>query len=492
MYSSKGFGISELGDIEIIEHEGIYHLFHLILPNHDYIAHAVSPDGFLWRRVRNALFIGEPGSWDDDMLWTMDVTRDPDAPHLWKMFYTGISRKEHGLIQRIGLARSEDLYHWQKDTSGSYPLSIEGPHYERSIQEGRSWVSCRDPFYYTEKDLRLLLVNARVPTGPVARRGCVGVAKEIGQDRFEWLEPLFFPRMYDDIEVPSLYLIDGTYYLLGNIKEDIKVHYWYADSLFGPYRAFSDNVLLPKGNYAAKIIEQGESLLLWNFFDTPARGKPVRILPPPVEVCSAIDGQLHLRSYRGFSQNIVGSHHQGDYLPLHPILENPSATREVLPAALRLFSFSGYETFLFDRPILNLRLSFKLSMEGLGKTGVVLRSDREGNGYYFSLDLNHGLAQSRVWGSNTTDYDKESSFLYTDLQHGNFSLNDELCYSVTVIAFGGYFELSIEDRVILRFVDTTYMEHGLFGFYVESAGIDLSEIAIEELRGPEEEDHNLF
>lgn len=114
MYSGSGFTVSELGDVDVVYVDGIYHLFHLVLPNHDYIAHAVSQDGFVWRRVENALFIGHPGQWDDDMLWTMHVSRNPYQPNEWRMFYTGLSRQESGRIQRVGLARSADLYHWEK------------------------------------------------------------------------------------------------------------------------------------------------------------------------------------------------------------------------------------------------------------------------------------------------------------------------------------------------------------------------------------------
>ena len=174
MYIGRGFNKSELGDVDILRHEGLYHLFHLVLPNHDYIAHAVSTDGLLWRRVRNSLFIGEPGDWDDDMIWTMHVSRDPDGPAAWRMFYTGLSRREAGRVQRIGLARSPDLFHWEKAGGPHYPLSIEAPHYECSSTEGRQWVSCRDPFFFHQGSERFLLVDARVPSGPIARRGCVG------------------------------------------------------------------------------------------------------------------------------------------------------------------------------------------------------------------------------------------------------------------------------------------------------------------------------
>ena len=103
-----------IGDVDVVYHEGVYHLFHLVLPNHDFIAHAVSTNGINWRRVANALFIADPGGWDDLMLWTMHVTRDPRRPDRWRMFYTGLSRREQGRIQRIGLAVSDDLFHWRK------------------------------------------------------------------------------------------------------------------------------------------------------------------------------------------------------------------------------------------------------------------------------------------------------------------------------------------------------------------------------------------
>ncbi|MDA3833267.1 MAG: hypothetical protein PF495_07700 [Spirochaetales bacterium] len=492
MYSSKGFQHSELGDVEIIKHNNLYHLFHLILPNHDYIAHAVSNDGFLWKRVKNALFIGEPGDWDDDMLWTMTVSPDPDGPSAWRMFYTGISRKEEGLVQRIGLARSEDLYQWKKVSSIHYPLEITGPYYEESIEEGRNWVSCRDPFFYSENDQRLLLVNARVPDGPVVRRGCIGVAREVKPDIFKWEKPLFFPRMYDDIEVPGLYKINGTYYLLGIIKEDINVHYWHSDSLFGDYEAFSDNVLLPKGNYAGRIIVEDDQRLLWNFFNTTQRGKFVRILPPPVEVKVTENKTLMLTSYRGFDDKRLETIVQDELLPLHPILHNPTAYMEEAADSFTLASISGYEIFLSRHECINGRLRFQITMEGSGKMGVLFRSDDEANAYYISLDLITGLAQARIWGARDAVGDVEYAFQYITMQRNHFTPHKKLSYQIEVIAFGGYFELSIDGKIILRLVDTTYMDQAYLGFYVESAIIEISSLKLDMLDGPLEENHSII
>jgi hypothetical protein len=71
-------------------------------------------------------------------------------------------------------------------------------------------------------------------------------------------------------------------------------------------------------------------------------------------------------------------------------------------------------------------------------------------------------------------------------------VDPELIYHVEVIAFGGYFELSIDGKIILRFVDTTYMTQNFLGFYVESALIKISNLTLDRLDGPLEENHSII
>jgi len=121
MYSGAGYSDWEIGDVDIfIDDDGTYHLFHLIIPNHDYIAHAVSKDCITWERAKNALFVGDPGDWDDDMLWTMHVSKCSEG---YEMFYTGLQLKDRGKVQKIGRAVSKDLMVWNKDISGKYPVA---------------------------------------------------------------------------------------------------------------------------------------------------------------------------------------------------------------------------------------------------------------------------------------------------------------------------------------------------------------------------------
>lgn len=96
MYTEAISDGKTMGDVDVLWHDGVYHLFHLTLPNHDFIAHAVSRDGLNWERIENALFVGHPGEWDDHMLWTMHVSPDPHRPGSWRMFYTD----SHGAITR--------------------------------------------------------------------------------------------------------------------------------------------------------------------------------------------------------------------------------------------------------------------------------------------------------------------------------------------------------------------------------------------------------
>jgi beta-fructofuranosidase len=488
MYASHGFLRSDIGDVDVIYHDGLYHLFHLVLPNHDFIAHAVSSDGMSWRRVKNALFVGEPGEWDDDMLWTMHVTPDPDREGQWRMFYTGLTRSEYGRVQRVGLARSKDLYVWERDLGGDYPLEISGHHYESGIDEGRKWVSFRDPFFYLDEETgdRLLLASARVKDGPVIRRGCVSLAREVSPDKFEFSAPLHRPGLYDDIEVPNLFKIEDRYYLLGSIREDTKIHYWYSDRIEGPYENYYDNVLLPHGNYAGRLCRNGGRPLLFCFFTKTEQvfGKEVvkKLLPPPKEIVRGPTGRLKLKSHRGFDGLVTGREKVTGARQFRYLYGNTHATAVDRDNELHLACRSGYEAFLLPGHHGDFRLRCNLKLEGSGKCGLVVRVNSEGDGYYLSLDLINGIAQIRAWGANPTP-EFEHAFRYVSLQEGHFRGSEANDWDVEIVAHGMYLEMSIGGFIVLSLVDESFLE-GAVGFYTESAAVALTNIVIETLSRP--------
>lgn len=488
MYASHGFLRSDIGDVDVVYHDGLYHLFHLVLPNHDFIAHAVSSDGLSWRRVKNAFFVGDPGAWDDDMLWTMHVTPDPERPGHWRMFYTGLTRSEFGRVQRVGMARSADLYHWER-CGDPYPLAIAGPHYESSVDEGRHWVSFRDPFFYHDPETgeRLLLAAARTKAGPVIRRGCVGLAREVAPDRFEFGPPLHWPGLYDDVEVPNLFRFNGRYYLMGSIREDTKIHYWCADRIEGPYENFYDDVLSPQGNYAGRICRAEGRLLLFSFFsktESLVNGREVikRMLPPPKEIVAGPGGRLRLKSYAGMDALVAAEARIDSAAECRPLTGNPTARIAHGAEGLLISTQSGFEAFILPGQHEDFRLRAELSLEGPGKTGFLFRSSPEGDGYLLLLDLVKGFARMRAWGANPSP-EFEHAFRYVELQEAPFRGADQGPWPIEVVAHGAYLEVSVAGVVVLSLVDDSFVG-GAMGFTVESATLGLKDITIETLRRP--------
>lgn len=520
MYSDIGFEPRNIGDVDVVYHEGKFHLFHLVLPNHDFIAHAISEDGLNWHRVDNALFIGHPGEWDDDALWTMNVSKDPDRPGKWRMFYTGLSRSERGRVQRVGLAVSDDLYRWTKVDSGNYPIDVGHggcEFYECSLDEGRKWVSFRDPLFFCDGEMRCMLVSARVNEGPLIRRGCVARVEEVERDKWVFRPPLYHPRRYDDVEVPGLFKLGEHYFLVGSIREDVKVRYWYADSLEGPWRNYFDNVLLPQGNYAARtcvyprpgekmpasqdVCElEGQGRLVFNFYFTGESplaskwGQSRNLMPPPKRLSVHPDGRLMLQSFEGFGEQVRHELHAADLAPLEPLSGNPDVESGTSRSGLDFWfgTHAGFETFLLRGRHRDFRLRGRMHMQGRGKCGMVFRLDEQTtSGYYLSLDLIKGLAQMRVWQARPeqggpNDGLGEHAFGFKANQTANFLSNRQGPWDIELVLYGRYIEFSVDGYVRLTLVDDTFRA-GRVGFYTETAQMRIDDLVMQHLRAPHDE-----
>lgn len=525
MFAETDGSRKTIGDVDVLYHDGLYHLFHLVLPNHDFIAHAVSTNGINWRRVNNALFIGDPGSWDDLMLWTMHVTPDPYRPGCWRMFYTGLSRRDQGRVQRIGLAFSDDLFHWTKapvkwkdlrgptdpervlrarlassggpatriraeqDDTSCFPAEADPRHYEASLDTQRSWVSFRDPFYYCEDGRGWLLASARVNHGPSVRRGCVAVMKETSPCHFEPLPPLHHPGLYDDIEVPNLIRLDGEYYLIGSLREDAKIRYWHTDALGNPWRSYHDNVLMARGNYAGRVCHDDKGWLFWNFFTMDRTDRTANnLMPPPKRLSRSDDGLLRVTTYEGYEEWLEDSVDTRCVRCLKEGIADQRCSSD--GKRLELQREAGFQAFVFDAPLNCFRLRARLRLRGKGKCGLVFRVDPETHdGYYLSLDLLKGVAQLRAWKTGPPGSGEELMQFRT-LQNGYWYTETPGQADAQLLAFGSYLELSLDGRVILSLADQTFHE-GLLGAYLESAHLELSEVRLNRMRSPYQSDEHL-
>ncbi|WP_168565602.1 glycoside hydrolase family protein [Crateriforma spongiae] len=516
MYSESAGTRKTLGDVDVLYHDGIYHLFHLVLPNHDFIAHAVSNNCLQWRRVENALFLGDPGGWDDSMLWTIHVTPDPHKPGSWRMFYTGLSRRDQGSKQRIGMAVSDDLYHWTKapvnwkdrrsplpyelpgrppqppfsyNPDSCFPLDPDPQYYESDVCEGRHWISWRDPFFYQDDEHRWLLAAGRIKDGPVVRRGCVARMEEVAPNQFEARPPLYHPGLYDDVEVPNLIKIDGEYYLIGSLREDAKIRYWHTRDVDAPWRSYADNVLLASGNYAGRVCADDEGYLLFSFF-TPGGVDRVtfNLMPPPKRLVRRSTGHLEVRSFERFDEFVDGTIDTTQLQPLDLGRESNVECRQ--SGGLMCECLSGFQGFVLPQNVSCFRLDAELEMLDSGKCGILFRIDRDTrDGYYLSLDLFKGVAQFRSWGSNG-EGSGEEMMRFDSLQSGYWQNETPGKAKVRLLAFGSYLEFSIGDKVILSLADKAFSK-GAAGFYIESGQLLVDHLHVDKLTPPLQTDEHL-
>ena len=480
MYSGSGFSDWEIGDITVIIHNGVYHLFHLIIPNHDYIAHAISSDGMSWKRVNNALFVGHPGEWDDDMLWTMHVC---EVDGKFEMYYTGLQRRDRGVVSRIGYAESPNLVDWTKNLKNIYPIEPKGIFYETYKTNPRTWLSFRDPFKFEYKSEVYLLVATRTINGPISRRGCVGLVK-ITHDFFELMPPLLYPMVYDDIECPCVFELGGRFYLLGSIREDIKVRYWFAPDFFGEYTSFNADVLLPQGNYAARTVQDGDHLLVYNFFYAYGKIDALRVLPPPKELVSDKEGRLLLKSYYRWEKMVKKTMTQADFPRVKSLLGNPTASTNIAPDECTFETRSGYELFCFEKKSASFIWEGVLEIAGIGKFGLVTDIDQEGNGYFISFDLANGLVNIRTWGFNPLN--TRQNFVFHDIQSAHFSISESRSFHFKLVRYGNYIELAVNGFVRLTLMDYTF-SGGNVGLYACSSVVTLQHSQFKLLPDPQGE-----
>jgi beta-fructofuranosidase len=441
------------------------------------------------------------------------------------MFYTGLSRREQGRLQRIGLAFSDDLYHWikapvnwqdrrgpddpesikqarrlslparassrhaEEDASSCFPLQPDARHYESSLDEGRQWVSFRDPFFYCDEGQGWLIASGRVKTGPVVRRGCVSVLKETSPDHFESMPALHHPGLYDDIEVPNLIRLDDEYYLIGSIREDAKIRYWHTDAIGRPWRSYHDNVLMPKGNYAGRVCQDERGWLFWNFFSMRGSDRTQEnLMPPPKRLVRTSDGLLRTTTFEVFDQ-MLGR--QVDTRCVHSLKQDLGYQHcSVAADQLDLQSEAGFQAFVFDEEIADFRFQASLHLRGKGKCGIVFRVDPESHdGYYLSLDMHKGVAQLRGWKTGPVG-SGEDMMQFRELQSNFWHSPTPGHARVQLLAFGSYLEFSIDGFVVLSLADQTFTR-GLLGVYLETAHLELTELNLRHLTCRRQSDDHL-
>lgn len=258
------------------------------------IGHAVSKDLKRWTLLADALVASDSPAWDDVATWTGSTFLAPD--NRWHIFYTGVSRNENGLVQRIGHAVSDDLITWKK--VGSQPITVADEEwYEPLNVEDWPDQAWRDPWVFadTKGDGFHMLVTARSKAGDRLTRGVVGHATS--KDLFTWKvqPPLSEPNEFGQLEVLQVEVVDGSPVLIfccapeqlsERRRESASFAGTYsapAASLLGPFDLSKAELIDASNIYAGRIIK--DRLGQWNLLGFVNKGKNGRFAG---EICDPI------------------------------------------------------------------------------------------------------------------------------------------------------------------------------------------------------------
>jgi beta-fructofuranosidase len=265
------------------------------------VGHATSADLKTWRHLGTCFRPAEAPAWDDFTTWTGSVVQGDDG--LWHLFYTGTSRAEDGLKQRIGHATSRDLHDWQRVGDGLC-LDLSGDRYEEYVPGGWPDRAMRDPWVMRDPagDGWVMFFTARVPgVAEPNAAGAIGFATS--PDLMRWtLQPPVFAGGFGQMEVPQVLRLGGQWHCLF-CTDDVHwaeataaamgppvsgTHYLTADDPRGPWRIAPGPFLDPvpaSGRYAARILEAKAGPVLLGFVrDGPDGFAGVVDDPAPVRV----------------------------------------------------------------------------------------------------------------------------------------------------------------------------------------------------------------
>jgi beta-fructofuranosidase len=273
------------------------------------VGHAVSTDLTNWTQVADALVTADRPAFDDVATWTGSVLRGPDRR--WYMFYTGAGSTERGLVQRIGLATSDDLHTWHRHPAAPV-LEADGRWYEKlgtSTWPDEAW---RDPWVFPDPagDGWHMLITARSAAGAgscaVDDRGVIGHARSADLVTWHAQPPLTVPGCgFGHLEVPQTELVDGRAVLLfsclrpelaaGRKETGGTGGVWAVtgDSLVGPFDAAAARPLTDSSLYSGRLVRDpaGRWVML-AFRNTGADGVFIGELSDPMPVALDAAGDL--------------------------------------------------------------------------------------------------------------------------------------------------------------------------------------------------------
>lgn len=280
-----------LWDSWFAKKDGIYHLYHLQAPRkysqderhkHARIGLSISRNLHDWNYQGEILTLGKEGEWDSHAQWTGCVFQEGST---YYKFYTGIGSED--LVQRIGLAISQDLKKWEKfDRNPILEASDDYVVFEGRDESNRphAW---RDPYVFRIGEKYYMTISARSKSGPPRQNGVIVLAKSNNLLDWEIKKNVYEPHRWPVMECSQIIPHKGTFHLLFTC--DHESHYGLfrckSNSLTGEYQKVTDKPIVC-GNHIYGIRgfeKQGDKVLGFGFINK-RNGKFVGKLSTPIEI----------------------------------------------------------------------------------------------------------------------------------------------------------------------------------------------------------------
>ena len=249
------------------------------------MGHAVSTDARSWALMPDALVHSDGPAFDDQAIWTGSTVVKPDGS--LRVFYTGISRAEGGMVQRIGWADSVDGVTFERATGE--PLTADGRWYEKwnpAYPWDEPW---RDPFVFETGGRWHMLITARAKGVDRMRAGVIGHAVSDDLDHWEVLPPLSAPAQFGQLEVAQSRTVGGRHLLVFSCGQDMQSEpapggVWVAegDGPLGPWDIEAARYVRPEHLYAGQLLRlRDDGWILTGFVDR-VDGVFVGSIPDPI------------------------------------------------------------------------------------------------------------------------------------------------------------------------------------------------------------------
>lgn len=459
------------------------------------IGHAVSKDLIHWEEQPIALFPGEQGELDDMEIFT-GCTYELGGKYY--LFYTMKCSGEQGAVQRIALATSDDLYHWEKYPKN--PVLTPDPRWYHTEENPALYglVDCRDLCIVKDPkgDGYYGYYAARIPAEEMPEGAVVACCYTKDLIHWEQRGPVFQSNgKYTIVEVPTVFQLEGKWYLLllcnneygnrdlfpGQPQLIMGTIYAVADSPEGPYTEPEDNILLASqsfNGFSCRTVEfQGKQMLMYTSASrvgaNDAGDVMMGVLSTPKEL--VIRENKLCAKYSPLIEAALGKCLLDDSMlvetascrlmyqtPGKWYVENGKVYGSVRTAWSRYTFRAKARSFIF-----NAKVTLE---EGVG-VGLAFKEAEHGyGGGIFMMDFKEGMAELlRIPQLNVVDSRK-------------VELEYDRPYSIKVVSKDKYLEFYIDDILVLQSVFYAARE-GMMGLVVDRGQAVFEDISAYELEG---------